>query len=399
MNNSTYYADDKQIPAENYTRATIYIAVFIFGSIGNIFVLLIIQRKRVRRFNDIFIANLAVSDLGMIFFCIPVFTHRELTSFKGSMFYCKGIWPMITISLCSSVFTITVMAVYRCRVILHPFEPPLQKRKLFPMIGGIWFVSIALAFPMLLLATYNDGAEDCTEQWPSDTHRRIYTSILMFSQYFLPLLIIAVAYVLIAIDLTKSKTQPPSLKGSGKAIGHARREENIRVIKILATIVLVFALCMLPGHIAWMLLHFGGEKELGASEHIFQFSDVLAIIHSSLNPVIYGTLTKRFRQGYMKYLSYLFCCRFCGLSGKTTRGLKGNRTSEMRTFGSEKPSMDDGIEEWRSRIPKILSNGAKKLRDRSFNFMNFNVVVYLVLVESLVEKSGVFAFPIRLHEE
>lgn len=345
MNNSTFDVDNEQITAENYTRAAIFIAVFLFGSIGNIFVLLIVKRKRVRRFNDIFIVNLAVSDLGLILFCIPVFTYKELTGFKGSMFYCKGIWPMITISLCSSVFTITVMAVYRCRVILHPFEPPLQKRKLFPMIGGIWFLSIALAFPMLVLATYIDGANDCTELWPSDIHRRIYTSILMILQYFLPLLIIAVAYVLIAIDLTKSKTQPPSLKSSRKAIGHARREENIRVIKILATIVVVFALCMLPGHIAWMLLHFGGKKERRVSDEIFEFSDVLAIIHSSLNPVIYGTLTKRFRRGYMKYLSYLFCCRFCGLTEKTTRSLKGNRTSEMRTFGSaEKQSIDDGTE-------------------------------------------------------
>lgn len=344
MNNSTFDDGNEQITAENYTKAAIYIAVFMFGSIGNVFVLLIVKRKRVRRFNDIFIVNLAVSDLGLILFCIPAFTHKELTGFKGSMFYCKAIWPMITISFCSSVFTITVMAVYRCRVILHPFEPPLQKCKLVPMIAGIWLSSIALAFPMLLLATYVEGAPDCIELWASDIQRRIYTSTLMILQYFLPLLIIAIAYVLIAIDLTKSKTQPPSLKSSGKAIGRARREENIRVIKILATIVVVFALCMLPGHIAWMLLHFGGKNERRVSEGIFQFSDVLAIIHSSLNPVIYGTLTKRFRRGYMKYLSYLFCCRFCGLTSKTTRSLKGNRTSEMKTFGSEKHSMEDGKE-------------------------------------------------------
>jgi hypothetical protein len=341
MNNSTVDVDSEQITSVNYANAAIFIAVFLFGSIGNVFVLLIVKRKRVRRFNDIFIVNLAVSDLGLILFCIPPFTYKELSRFKGSKFYCKGIWPMITVSFCSSVFTITLMAVHRCRVILHPFEPPIQKRKLFPMIGGIWILSIALAFPMLLLATYVDGASDCTELWPSETHRRVYTSSLMILQYFLPLLIIAVAYVLIAIDLTKSKALPPSFKSSGKVIGRARREENIRVIKILATIVIVFALSMLPGHIAWMLLHFGGKEEQRVSDEIFKFSDVLAIIHSCLNPVIYGTLTKRFRQGYMKYLSYLFCCRFCGLSGKTERSLKGNRTSEMRTFGSEKQSMDD----------------------------------------------------------
>ncbi|KAK3730470.1 hypothetical protein QZH41_004176 [Actinostola sp. cb2023] len=166
MNNTTYNADSEQITFKNYVNSAIYIAVFIFGSIGNLFVLLIVKRKRVRRLNDVFIVNLAVADLCMILFCIPPFTYKELSEFKGSKFYCKGIWPLITVSFCSSIFTITTMAVYRCRVILHPFEPPVRKRQLIPMITGIWMLSIALAFPMLLLATYIDGDEDCVETWP-----------------------------------------------------------------------------------------------------------------------------------------------------------------------------------------------------------------------------------------
>lgn len=340
MNNSTLYVEDTPSTSfKNYINSAIYIAVFLFGSTGNIFVLLIVKRKRIRRFNDVFIVNLAVADLCMILFFIPPYTYKELSDFKGSITYCKGVWPLITVSFCSSIFTITTMAVYRCKVIVHPFEPPIRKRQLLPLITGIWLASIILAFPLLLLATYKDGAPDCSETWPSETHQRVYTSILMVLQYFLPLLIIAIAYVLIVLDLTRSKNQPNS-DGNTHIIGQARREENIRVIKVLATIVLVFAICMLPGHLAWMLLHFGGENERLAAYAIFNFSDHLAIIHTCLNPVIYGTLTKRFRQGYVKYLTYIFCCRFYAKL-KDSGSPRRNGTSEMRTFGS----MQNEIEE------------------------------------------------------
>lgn len=339
MNNTTVNTEAHSISFRNYINSAIYTAVFLFGSTGNIFVLLIVKRKRIRRFNDVFIVNLAVADLCMILFFIPPYTYIQLSDFRGSKFFCKGVWPLITVSFCCSIFTITTMAVYRCKVIVHPFEPPIRKRQLIPLITGIWLSSIILALPLMLLGTYETGDPYCTENWPSETHQRVYTSILMVLQYFLPLLIIAIAYVLIAIDLTRSKAQPTS--DNTHIMGQARREENIRVIKVLATIILAFAICMLPGHIAWMLLHFGGKTEKLVADYIFYFSDHLAIIHTCLNPIIYGTLTKRFRQGYVKYLSYIFCCNYCNRGKDSSVRRNGGATSEMRTFGSIKDEGED----------------------------------------------------------
>ncbi|EDO37217.1 predicted protein [Nematostella vectensis] len=309
MNNTTDGFLPSYPSSENIATSLFYIAVFIFGSTGNLLVLLVVKRRRARTFNDIFIFNLAVSDLCLILVCIPAFTYKKLSGFRGSQFYCKAIWPMMTISLCSSVFTITLMAVYRCKVILHPFEPIIEKRSILPPITAVWLLAIVFALPLFILAKFEDGMAGCIEDWPSDLHRKVYTTILMIVQYFLPLFIIAVAYVLIAIDLTRSRKRKSSYN-SPKVMGRARREENLRVIKILATIVITFALFLLPGHIAWMILDFGREQDKKVAEAIFKFSDALVIFHSALNPVIYGTLTKQFRQGYKKYLSYVFCCKF-----------------------------------------------------------------------------------------
>lgn len=40
------------------------------------------------------------------------------------------------------------------------------------------------------------------------------------------------------------------------------------------------------------------------------FSEIFAILHSCLNPLVYGTVMKHFRAEYMRYLNVIFCCRW-----------------------------------------------------------------------------------------
>lgn len=301
---------------EDKAQLCVYVLTFILGSVGNVLVLLVVRGKKNRTVNDLFIVNLAISDLLMIGF-LPLYTAKILVNFHHSTAFCKSITPLATMTFFVSVFTLTSMAIHRCYVITNPFKPEMRKWKILFWLVGLWVASFLAVLPLVLaLQGGPPGTYDCTEKWPSMNVRKAYTACLFVLQYSLPLAIITAAYIRIAADLLKSSTERfgpgkslnNNRRGGNTLLGQARKED-IQVLKTVAVIVLVFAICLLPIQLSWMMLDFGGEKERRIAVEVFmKFDFLLSVLHSCLNPLVYGTLTRRFRRGYIKYLVTMCPC-------------------------------------------------------------------------------------------
>lgn len=332
MNNTTENLSS-DIYLERNIKLTFYLITIVLGLLGNVLVIMVVFSKKTRRnINDIFIMNLAIADLALIVI-LPIYIYIMFLPFPVSTFFCSFVVPFNTVSFFVSIFTLTSMAIHRCRVILNPFGGGLRQRFALAWIALIWILSFAIMSPLMIVT--KPVPPTCEEKWPSMKYRKAYTATLFVLQYLLPLVIIAVAYIRIGLDLNKSQLLCPTWLGGGKqkrrdckndANDRARRRENAQVIKTLAIIVLLFAVCMLPIQVGWLLLDFGGTKGERAAESIFKFSIILAIFHSCLNPLVYGTLTKQFRRGYLKYLSY-----FCGCCKSEMLG----RMRNLRLFETE----------------------------------------------------------------
>ena len=315
LNNTTAENEEQSIldTPEDKAQLCVYVLTFLLGSVGNVLVLLVVRSKKNRTVNDLFIVNLAISDLLMIGF-LPIYTAKILVTFRHTTAFCKSISPLATMTFFVSVFTLTSMAIHRCYVITNPFKPEMQKWRIMVWLVSLWVASFLAVLPLVLVA--QEGPPGCSEKWPSSKARKAYTACLFVLQYSLPLAIITAAYIRIAVDLLKSSTER---YGPGRSLNNNRRDrsaflrlarkEDVQVLKTVAVIVLVFAICLLPVQLSWMMLDFGGEKERRISEEVFFKFDVpLSILHSCLNPLVYGTLTRRFRRGYIRYLVYLCPC-------------------------------------------------------------------------------------------
>ena len=292
---------------EQNVKLGFYIATIIVGFIGNTLVIAIISGKKNKRsVYDLFILNLGISDLSFIVFYMPLYIYELVSPIHKTLYYCRLVQPLLTIFYFLSIFTIASMAIHRCRLITNPYKPKMRKRTAYLWIASIWISPFIIVLPLSIVAKVEDGY--CAENWPSMNHRKAYTLALFVLQFLLPLLIIAVAYLRIGVYLWRSTAPQSSLSTAKKNRVQKRKKENIQVIKTLAMIVVLFAICLLPGQIAWLLLDFGGEQDEQVMDVIFIISDILDCLHACVNPIVYGLLTAQFRREYIRYFSYCLSC-------------------------------------------------------------------------------------------
>ena len=280
----------------------LYPVIFLFGLIGNLLVLMVIKGKsRDRKLNDFFILNLALADLTVLTVSIPVDFSLKFRPFPSGILLCKVLWPLMTIGFFASIFTLTVMALERWRAIAKPLSPRLTTKQVVRVLLLIWAAATLCVAPLIVVAYY-DGSY-CNEAWPYPYMRRAYTAAFVSLQYFIPLLLISVAYRRIVHRLRWRRNFRTTQLASLTWAEQKRTTENVAVNKNLTTIVVLFAVFMLPKHIVWLWLDFGNAKDF---EKIFNnaliFSEMLVYIHSCINPVVYGTILKDYKAGLRRYL-------------------------------------------------------------------------------------------------
>ena len=244
------------------------------------------------------------------------------------------------------------------------YRAVIRLRKPFPaqqtaaVIIAAWSFSFLLVIPYIVFLRVKDGK--CTEEWPSDLIRRLYTVGLFLFQYVFPLLFIAVAYVAVVVKLrqqskyftsnghnltddstTSNHSAEKAGVGDGFELGkcstlsgaiekapqaqardrlystgsyifpalnaksEARRiERNKKIVKMLITVVLVYAICLLPNQVVWLGIEFESialnDKLL--VETLLNFSSLLVYINSAVNPILYAGMNTDFRKGFAKAL-------------------------------------------------------------------------------------------------
>lgn len=321
MNNSTSEAIRRTSLLAQYKnnmvwlKATfgLYVLTLVLGFLGNLIVLIVIARKKTRmwRPHEIFILNLAISDLMLITIFLPFQIYIFLVEFHPSVFYCKFIASLITVALGASIFTLTVMAVHRCYVITNPFRHgTISQRSVMASLVFVWILSIGLVVPRILVSTAYSNR--CIQQWPNLSLKKLYTLSLFIARFVIPLFIISYAYLRIAKDLARSPAPRFDFDENGQIKTRTARRENIEVTKTLAVIVVLFVLCMLPFRLNTIVMLFGNEDQVFLARMIRRYTSILTVIHSCVNPIAYGTLTKNFRNWlarYARWLNSLIQCR------------------------------------------------------------------------------------------
>ena len=290
--------------SERRIKLALYVFTFVLGALGNSLVLFVVWKKKRKSVNDLLICNLSISDLALVLLSLPINAFL-LSGTTFPTFFCKFISPLMTVTFNVSIFTLTFMAVYRWRVIINSLKPELRHRYIFAWIAAIWLAGFLPLLPLIIVAE-RDKTGGCKENWKPQ-QSRAYTVVLFILQYVFPLLTIAGAYVLIASDLGKAVQRQVSNAQDRLAL-EVRRKEDVKIMKMMSLIVVLFAVCILPIQIAWLMSDFGSNEDKGMGDVLLRVADIAAYLHACVNPIVYGTITKYFRREYMKYIKSIFRC-------------------------------------------------------------------------------------------
>ncbi|NXW84238.1 NPFF1 protein, partial [Alopecoenas beccarii] len=329
---------ESHLPKENYTFFSAYYqhsspvaAVFILAytfiflmcMIGNILVcFIVVKNRQMRTVTNMFILNLAISDLLVGIFCMPTtLVDNLITGWPFDNAMCKMSGLVQGMSVSASVFTLVAIAVERFRCIVHPFRQKLTLRKSLVTIAVIWVLALLIMCPAaitltvtreehhFMVDTYNNSYPlySCWEAWPEVGMRRIYTTVLFSHIYVAPLALIVVMYARIAFKLFKSAAPDRS---QGEPEGRRVSRRKAKVINMLIIVALFFTLSWLPLWTLTLLMDYGwlseGQLHL-VTAYIFPFAHWLAFFNSSANPIIYGYFNENFRRGFQEAFRAPFC--------------------------------------------------------------------------------------------
>ncbi|XP_061518764.1 cholecystokinin receptor type A isoform X9 [Anopheles gambiae] len=195
---------------QNQLIIPLYAIIFLLSVVGNLLVILTLaQNKRMRTVTNVYLLNLAISDLLLGVFCMPfTLAGQVLRRFVFGSVMCKLIPYFQAVSVSVAVWTLVAISLERYFAICRPLSSRRWQTQFhaYKMIGLVWTVSFLANSPLgyvqrLLPVGRSTGQMKCREEWPSPAWERAYVLFHDVGLLFLPLLTMGFAYSMIVSKL------------------------------------------------------------------------------------------------------------------------------------------------------------------------------------------------------
>ncbi|XP_020904445.1 substance-P receptor isoform X1 [Exaiptasia diaphana] len=325
FNNTT--SGDCYVPPTNpkaeWAKVVTYIALLITSIVGNVIVIRVFTTgQRMRTEVNFLIINVAIADLLIAVINMPMMVRYFVRSANGlppvwfagfwGEFWCKSDNFVSGISQICCILSMTAIAFNRYFAIMFPLKTPLNAKKTKLVILLIWLCSCAITSPVLYAMRVKEqhGEYHCTEDWSptfdNNQTPKYYTLALFTLMYVIPLCLITYLYSCV-IHKVWIRHVPGNVTQANQRLEDVAKR---RVLKMLITVVIAFALCWLPFHIYLIMVNFYyGINSCDISPMILFLGLLLGHSNSAINPWIYFIFNKDYRRN-LKDLCRVPCGKY-----------------------------------------------------------------------------------------
>ncbi|XP_071548338.1 neuropeptide F receptor-like [Panulirus ornatus] len=307
--------------AAYYALIVVYSLLIILGSTGNsLVVVAVIRKPAMRTARNVFIINLAISDLLLCLVTMPL-TLVELLSQYWPLgdhpFLCKLVGTLQATSIFVSTISITAIALDRYQVIVYPTKDSLKTVGAVLMLLLIWVISFILALPNFIWRTLKHhvinlpdlySVNFCFEDWPTEHGRGYYSVFVILVQYCLPIVTVSVSYAMICRKL-KFRMANSIVRSSKKGERDDRRMKKTNTL--LIAIALIFCLSWLPLNLYNLVVDFYNPfgDDMETMLVVYAVCHMMGMSSACSNPLMYGWLNDNFRKEFLEIFSIVLPCR------------------------------------------------------------------------------------------
>ncbi len=379
----------KQLPQDGehdylqITARVFYIVVLIIGTIGNVLACyIIITRKFMRRIIHIYTFNLAISDLIVVLFYVPVEIVRNEHDLQWTMgsAMCSLNNLAAPTSIVASICTLVAITLDRHRGVTKPFLWRGDSRKVLKFtIPAIWIIALVSSAPLFFVAkvVHENNASYCVEQFSSRTAMKAYWITMFALQVVVPLFIIVIAntHMIWAMQRLSRQMQQEE-----------QHKQHKRMIRMVVLLVLVYAVCSSPQHIVFFWFVYGDlEQRHELSKNLFKAANLLIIVQSAINPIIYGTGRSDFKRAFK---AILYCVKFREyLPMREAAGKSVLIANDAKSSHIDQASQDFSF-------PELTPNAdIAKPDNKAFKFIQYNITD-----TPPVNRKDIFNRPLRKSE-
>ncbi|EDW48332.1 neuropeptide CCHamide-1 receptor [Drosophila sechellia] len=310
---------------ETYIVPILFALIFVVGVLGNgTLIVVFLSVRQMRNVPNTYILSLALADLLVIITTVPLAsTVYTVEYWPYGSFLCSLSEFMKDVSIGVSVFTLTALSGDRYFAIVDPLRKfhahgggRRATRMTLATAVSIWLLAILCGLPALIgsnlkhLGINEKSIVICypyPEEWGINYAKSMV--LLHFLVYYaIPLVVIAVFYVLIALHLMYSASVPGEIQGAVRQV-RARRKVAVTVLAF----VVIFGICFLPYHVFFLWFYFWptAQDDYNAFWHVLRIvAYCMSFANSCANPVALYFVSGAFRKHFNRYL-------FCrGASGR-----------------------------------------------------------------------------------
>lgn len=286
----------------------LYMLIFILGLSGNgVVIFTVWKAERKRRAADVYIGNLALADLTFVV-TLPLWAVYTALGYHWpfGVALCKLSSYIVLLNMYASVFCLTCLSLDRYLAIVRSLSSSqLRTRgRMRASLAAIWILSGVFASPTLLFRTTifdnelnrTSCAMDFSMVLSRPSEEKFWISGLSISStalgFIIPLLAMLVCYGFIGCTVTRHFNKNL----------HKEDQRKRRLLKIITTLVVVFAACWIPFHVVKSMDALTYLDLAPDSCYLLSFlllthpyATCLAYLNSCLNPFLYAFFDLRFR--------------------------------------------------------------------------------------------------------
>ncbi|GAB0092448.1 Neuromedin U receptor [Sergentomyia squamirostris] len=186
----------------------IYSVIFFTGVLGNVITCIVISNHRsMHTATNYYLFSLAISDLLLLISGLPQEIYNTWYTWSCPYPLSETVCILqgftAETSANATVLTITAFTVERYMAICHPFLSHTMSKlsRAIKFILAIWVLSMCLAVPQVWNYGFTEG-DFCSIKPEANKHVFLISTVLVFA---FPMVVITVLYVLIGLQLRKSK--------------------------------------------------------------------------------------------------------------------------------------------------------------------------------------------------